>query len=61
MTIFTLIIITLCKATPREIEKKCKKSAMFSNLPVFKVTIEANKKIVNSLDVTFDLSNGSRT
>ena len=51
--------LAVCKATPREIEKtKLEVSKVFKSNGL-KITIEANKKIVNFLDVTFDLSSGS--
>ena len=51
--------IAVCKATPREIEKiKQEVSNVFKSHGL-KITIEANKKIVNFLDVTFDLTSGS--
>ena len=39
--------------------KQNKKSSMFSNPMVSRFTIEANKKTVNVLDVTLDLTSGS--
>ena len=51
--------ITVCKATPREIEKtKQEVSSVFKSNGL-KITIEVNKKVVNFLDVTFDLSSGT--
>ena len=51
--------IAVCKATPREIEKiKQEVSNVFKSHGL-KITIEANKKIVNFLDVTFNLTSGS--
>ena len=41
--------LAVCKATP----------AIFFKSNGLKITIEANRKIVNSLDVTFDLTSGS--
>ena len=49
----------VCKATPREIEKiKQQVSNVFKSNGL-KITIEANKKTVNFLDVTFDLTSGT--
>ena len=51
--------IAVCKATPREMEniKQEVSNAFKSN--GLKITIDANKKIVDFLDVTFDLTSGS--
>ena len=46
--------LAICKATPKKLKKPSKKSANG-----LKITIEANKKVVNFLDVTFNLTNGS--
>jgi hypothetical protein len=46
-----------CKATPREIEKIKQKITKIFTSNDLKITIDANKKIVNFLDVTFNLSN----
>ena len=49
--------IAVCKAEPREKAKQEVSNVFkFNGL---KITIEANKKVVNFLDVTFDLSSGS--
>ena len=48
-----------CNATPKQIDgikKKVTKAFKDNDL---KITIEANKKIVNFLDVTFNLSDGT--
>ena len=55
--------LAICKATPKEIEKK-KQTNKQEVSQVFKsnglkITIDANKKIVNFLDVTLNLTNGS--
>ena len=51
--------LAVCKATPEEIEKtKQEVSHMFRSSGL-KITIDTNKKIVDFLDVTFDLTNGS--
>ena len=51
--------IAVCKATPREIEKTKQEVSKVFKSNGLKITIEANKKIVNFLDVTFNLSSGS--
>ena len=51
--------IAVCKATPREIEKTKQEVSNVFKSNGLKITIEANKKIVNFLDVTFNLSSGS--
>ena len=51
--------IAVCKATPREIEKTKQEVCNVFKSNGLKITIEANKKVVNFLDVTFDLSSGS--
>ena len=48
-----------CKATPKQIEKtKQEVSGIFKSNGL-KITIEANKKIVNFLDITLNLTSGS--
>ena len=50
--------LAVCKATPREMEKiKQQVSNVFKSNGL-KITIEANKKTVHLLDVTFDLTSG---
>ena len=49
--------IAVCKATPRQKIKQEVSNAFKSN--GLKITINANKKAVNVLDVTFDLTTGS--
>ncbi|PFX21324.1 hypothetical protein AWC38_SpisGene14200 [Stylophora pistillata] len=50
--------LAICKATPREMEKiKQQVSNVFKSNGL-KITIEANKKTVHFLDVTFDLTSG---
>ena len=51
--------IAVCKATPREIEKTKQEVSNVFKSNSLKITIEANKRVVNFLDVTFDLSSGS--
>ena len=51
--------IAVCKATPREIEKTKQEVSNVFKSSGLTITIEANKKIVNFLDVTFNLSSGS--
>ena len=48
-----------CKATPREIEKINQEVSNIFKSNGLKITIEANKKNVNFLDVTFDLTSGT--
>ena len=49
----------VCKATPKKIEKTKQEVSQVFRSNDLKITIDANKKIVNFLDVTFDLANGS--
>ena len=51
--------LAVCKATPKEIEKIKQEVSHVFRSNGLKITIDANKKIVNFLDVTFDLTNGS--
>jgi len=51
--------LAVCKATPKEIEKTKQEVSHVIRSNGLKITIDANKKIVNFLDVTFDLTNGS--
>ena len=51
--------IAVCRATPREIEKIKQEVSHAFKANGLKITIEANKKIVDFLDVTFDLTSGS--
>ena len=51
--------LAVCKATPKEIEKTKKEVSNVFRSNGLKITIDANKKIVHFLDVTFDLTNGS--
>ena len=48
-----------CKATPREIEKINQEVSNIFKSNGLKITIEANKKTINFLDVTFDLTSGT--
>ena len=47
--------LAVCKATPREIEKTKQEVSNVFKSHGLKITIEANKKTVNFLDVTLDL------
>jgi len=51
--------LSVCKATPKEIEKTKQEVSHVFRSNGLKITIDANIKIVNFLDVTFDLTNGS--
>ena len=51
--------IAVCKATPKEIEKTKQEVSNVFKSNGLKITIDANKNIVNFLDVTFDLTSGS--
>ena len=51
--------IAVCKDKPRQNEKTKQEVARVFKSNGLKITIDANKKIVNFLDVTFDLTNGS--
>ena len=51
--------LAVCKATPKEIEKTKQEVSNVFKSNGLKITIDANKKIVNFLDVTFDLANGN--
>ena len=51
--------LAVCKATPREIEKTKQEVSNVFKSHGLKITIEANKKTVNFLDVTLDLPSGS--
>ena len=51
--------LAVCKATPKEIEKTKKEVCNVFKSKGLKITIDANKKIVHFLDVTFDLTDGS--
>ena len=53
--------LTICKATPKEIEKNKQEVSQVFRSNGLKITIDANKKIVNFLDVTLNLTNGSYT
>ena len=50
--------LAICKATPKEIEKTKQEVCQVFKSNDLKITIEANKKVVNFLDVTFNLTNG---
>ena len=51
--------LAVYKATPKEIEKTKKEVCNVFKSKGLKITIDANKKIVHFLDVTFDLADGS--
>ena len=51
--------IKICNATPREIEKIKQEVSNAFKANGLKITIGANKKSVNFLDVTFNLTSGS--
>ena len=51
--------LAVCKATPKEIEKTKKEVCNVFKSKGLKITIDANKKIVHFLGVTFDLTDGS--
>ena len=50
--------LAICKATPKEIEKTKQEVFQVLKSNGLKITIEANKKVVNFLDVTLSLTNG---
>ena len=50
--------LAICKATLKEIEKTKQEVCQVFKSNGLKITIEANKKVVNFLDVTFNLTNG---
>jgi len=56
---YMLSLLTPSRATPREIEKIKQEVSHAFKANGLKITIEANKKIVDFLDVTFDLTSGS--
>ena len=47
--------LAVCKAMPREIEKTKEEVSHIFKSNDLKIAIEASKKVVNFLDVTFDL------
>ena len=51
--------LAVCKATPKEVERTKKEVCNVFKSKGLKITIDANKKIVHFLDVTFDLTDGS--
>ena len=51
--------IAACNATPREIEKIKQEVSNAFKANGLKITINANKKSVNFLDITFNLANES--
>ncbi len=51
--------IAVCKATPKEIEKTKQEVSNVFKSNGHKITIEANKKTVNFLDVTLDITSGN--
>ena len=50
--------LAICKAIAKEIEKNKREVCQVFKSNGFKITIEANKKVVNFLDVTFNLAKG---
>ena len=51
--------LAVCRATPKEIEKTKQEVSNIFKSNGLKIAIEANKKTINFLDVTFDLTNES--
>lgn len=51
--------LAVCKATPKQIEKTKQEVSEIFKTNGLKITIEANKKTTNFLDVTLDLASGS--
>ena len=51
--------LAVCRATPKEIEKTKQEVSKSFKSNGLKITIEANKKTINFLDVTFDLTSNS--
>jgi len=51
--------LIVCEGTPRHIEQNKKQICNFFRKFNLSITIEANKKVVNFLDVTFNLTNQS--
>ena len=51
--------LAVCRATPKETEKTKQEVSKIFKSNGLKIAIEANKKTINFLDVTFDLTNES--
>ena len=51
--------LAVCKVTPKQIEKTKQEVSEIFKANGLKITIEANKKTINFLDVTLDLASGS--
>ena len=51
--------LAVCDASPRETENTKKEICRVFNQNGLRITIEANKKIINFLDVTFNLNNST--
>jgi len=51
--------LLVCEGTPRHIEQNKKQIGSLFRKFNLSITIEANKKVVNFLDVTFNLTNQS--
>ena len=51
--------LAVCKATPKKMEKTKQEVSEIFKANGLKITIEANKKTINFLDVTLDLASGS--
>ena len=49
--------MAVCSATPQQIEKRKQEICKVFKANNLSITIEVNKKIVNFLDVTLDLTN----
>ena len=51
--------LAICDASPRDMENTKKEICRVFNQNGLRITIEANKKIINFLDVTFNLNNST--
>ena len=51
--------LAVCKATPKQMDKTKQEVSEIFKANGLKITIEANKKTINFLDVTLDLASGS--
>ena len=51
--------LAVCKATPKQIEKTKQEVSEIFKSNGLKITIEANKKTINFLDITLDFTSGS--
>ena len=50
--------LAVCKAMPKQIKKRKQKVSEIFKANGLKITIKANKKTINFLDVTLDLASG---